>query len=57
MLPVPRDGLRSGDVFVPGSGRYDNPAACLFKPAQWDTHRVSCPEFRSGQLVCFQAAL
>ncbi len=35
-----RDGLRSGDVFVPGSRRYDNPAACLFKPAQWETHRT-----------------
>ncbi|MFD6986833.1 Tn3 family transposase, partial [Streptomyces sp. NPDC059956] len=34
-----RDGLRSGDVYVPGSRRYDNPAACLFKPAQWEDHR------------------
>jgi Domain of unknown function (DUF4158)/Tn3 transposase DDE domain len=34
-----RDGLRSGDVYVPGSRRYDNPAAYLFKPAQWETHR------------------
>ncbi|WP_405751580.1 hypothetical protein OHA19_24210 [Streptomyces sp. NBC_00012] len=34
------DGLRSGDVFVPGSRRYDNPAAHLFKPAPWETHRT-----------------
>ncbi|MFI9338917.1 hypothetical protein [Streptomyces althioticus] len=35
-----RDGLRSGDVFVPGSRRYDNPTAYLFTPAQWGEHRV-----------------
>ncbi|MBV6697734.1 Tn3 family transposase [Kitasatospora aureofaciens] len=35
-----RDGLRSGDVYVPGSRRYDNPAAYLFKPAQWQLHRA-----------------
>jgi hypothetical protein len=35
-----RDGLRSGDVYVPGSRRYDNPAAYLFTPAQWETHRT-----------------
>ncbi|WP_405389046.1 Tn3 family transposase [Streptomyces sp. NBC_01102] len=35
-----RDGLRSGDVYVPGSRRYDNPAAYLFKPAQWEAHRT-----------------
>lgn len=35
-----RDGLRSGDVYVPGSRRYDNPAAYLFKPAQWGEYRV-----------------
>ncbi|MDT9698294.1 Tn3 family transposase [Streptomyces sp. P17] len=35
-----RDGLRSGDVYVPGSRRYDNPAAYLFKPAQWEDHRA-----------------
>ncbi|MGW0828514.1 Tn3 family transposase [Streptomyces sp. NPDC002845] len=34
-----RDGLRSGDVYVPGSRRYDNPAAYLFTSAQWDAHR------------------
>ncbi|WAX79575.1 Tn3 family transposase [Streptomyces sp. KMM 9044] len=35
-----RDGLRSGDVYVPGSRRYDNPAAYLFTPAQWESHRT-----------------
>ncbi|UXY32281.1 hypothetical protein [Streptomyces sp. HUAS TT20] len=35
-----RDGLRSGDVFAPGSWRHDNPAACLFTPARWEPHRV-----------------
>lgn len=35
-----RDGLRSGDVYVPGSRRYDNPAAYLFKPAQREEHRA-----------------
>ncbi|MER7403739.1 DUF4158 domain-containing protein [Streptomyces sp. NPDC000070] len=31
---------RSGDVYVPGSRRYDNPETYLFKPAQWATHRA-----------------
>ncbi|MBL1119603.1 Tn3 family transposase [Streptomyces sp. 110] len=35
-----RDSLRSGDVYVPGSRRYDNPAAYLFTPAQWEDHRT-----------------
>ncbi|MBB5109955.1 hypothetical protein [Streptomyces spectabilis] len=35
-----RDGLRSGDVYVPGSRRYDNPETYLFKPAQWEGHRA-----------------
>jgi hypothetical protein len=30
-----RDGLRSGDVFVPGSRRYADPGTCLFTPEQW----------------------
>ncbi|PZS32925.1 MAG: Tn3 family transposase [Pseudonocardiales bacterium] len=30
-----RDGLRSGDVHVPGSRRYADPGAYLFTPAQW----------------------
>ena len=30
-----RDGLRSGDVFVPGSRRYADPATYLYTPAQW----------------------
>ena len=29
-----RDGLRSGDVWVPGSRRYADPAACLLTPAR-----------------------
>jgi TnpA family transposase len=30
-----RDGLRSGDVFVPGSRRYADPASFLLTPGQW----------------------
>lgn len=33
-----RDGLRSGDVWVPGSRRYAAPATYLYTPAQW-AHR------------------
>ncbi|MFB7237893.1 hypothetical protein ACFCXK_24250 [Streptomyces sp. NPDC056269] len=35
-----RDGLSSGDMFVPGSRRYDNSAVYLFTPAQWGEHRA-----------------
>jgi TnpA family transposase len=35
-----RDGLRTGDVFVPGSRRYSDPAAYLLTPTQWADHRV-----------------
>lgn len=35
-----RDGLRSGDVFVPGSRRYGDPASFLLTPDQWARHRV-----------------
>ncbi|MFF7945155.1 Tn3 family transposase [Nocardia gamkensis] len=34
-----RDGLRSGDVFVPGSRRYADPAAYLLTPARWEPQR------------------
>jgi hypothetical protein len=30
-----RDGLRSGDVFVPGSRRYADPSTYLYTPRQW----------------------
>jgi hypothetical protein len=30
-----RDGLRSGDVFVPGSRRYADPASFLLTPEAW----------------------
>jgi hypothetical protein len=30
-----RDGLRSGDVHVPGSRRYADPATYLFTPEKW----------------------
>ena len=30
-----RDGLRSGDVYVPGSRRYADPATYLYTSAQW----------------------
>ncbi len=35
-----RDGLRSGDVFVPGSRRYADPAAYLLTAEQWGPQRV-----------------
>ncbi|WSY18711.1 Tn3 family transposase (plasmid) [Embleya sp. NBC_00896] len=35
-----RDGLRTGDVFVPGSRRYSDPAAYLLTPAKWTDHRA-----------------
>ncbi|ETT24074.1 transposase [Rhodococcus ruber Chol-4] len=35
-----RDGLRSGDVFVPGSRRYADPAAYLLTTGQWEPQRV-----------------
>lgn len=30
-----RNGLRSGDIYVPGSRRYADPSTYLFTPAQW----------------------
>jgi len=30
-----RDGLRSGDIFVPGSRRYADPSTYLYTPEQW----------------------
>nr|WP_238815708.1 hypothetical protein [Nocardia brasiliensis] len=35
-----RDGLRTGDVFVPGSRRYADPAAYLLTPDQWEPQRA-----------------
>jgi hypothetical protein len=35
-----RDGLRSGDVFVPGSRRYADPASFLLTPEAWEPQRV-----------------
>ncbi len=35
MLLGLRDGLRSGDVHVPGSRRYADPSTYLFTPEQW----------------------
>jgi TnpA family transposase len=35
-----RDGLRSGDVFVPGSRRYADPAAYLLPPQAWPAQRA-----------------
>lgn len=34
-----RDGLRSGDVFVPGSRRYSDPAVYLFTAERWGPQR------------------
>jgi TnpA family transposase len=35
-----RDGLRSGDIYVPGSRRCADPAAFLLTPAQWEPRRT-----------------
>jgi len=35
-----RDGLRSGDVFVPGSRRYADPASFLLAPEAWAPQKV-----------------
>ncbi len=35
-----RDGLRTGDVFVPGSRRYSDPGAYLLTPSKWADQRV-----------------
>src|SRR5664279_6618928 len=34
-----RDGLRCGDVFVPGSRRYADPASFLLTSARWEPQR------------------
>ncbi len=39
MLMALRDGLRTGDVFVPGSRRYSGPAAYLLTPRTWADQR------------------
>ena len=36
-----RDGLRTGDVWVPGSRRYADPAAYLLTTDAWSTHRAA----------------
>lgn len=35
-----RDGLRTGDVYVPGSRRYSDPAAYLLTPEKWSLYRA-----------------
>jgi hypothetical protein len=35
-----RDGLRTGDVYVPGSRRYSDPAAYLLTPDKWSLQRT-----------------
>ena len=40
VLLAVRDGLRSGDVYVPGSRRYADPASFLLTPEQWQPRRL-----------------
>ena len=40
VLMALRDGLRSGDVHVPGSRRYADPVSFLLTPQQWEPQRV-----------------
>jgi TnpA family transposase len=35
-----RDGLRSGDIFVPGSRRYADPASFLLTPEAWASQKL-----------------
>ncbi|WP_235206453.1 hypothetical protein [Actinomadura welshii] len=39
MILALRDGLRSGNVFVPGSRRYADPGTYLFTQEQWEPRR------------------
>lgn len=39
-----RDGLRRGDVFVPGSRRYADPAGYLIPKPEWAAHRAGFVE-------------
>ena len=40
VLMALRDGLRSGDVYVPGSRRYADPSSFLLSPQQWEPQRL-----------------
>ena len=40
VLMALRDGLRSGDIYVPGSRRYADPASFLLTPQQWEPQRL-----------------
>lgn len=40
VLMALRDGLRSGDIHVPGSRRYADPASFLLTPQQWAPQRL-----------------
>jgi hypothetical protein len=44
-----RDGLRTGDVFVPGSRRYSDPAAYLLQPQAWGSLRLEFCQLVGGQ--------
>ncbi|MFI5634722.1 Tn3 family transposase [Streptomyces sp. NPDC051664] len=51
-----RDGLRSGDVYVPSSRRYADPASYLFTPERWSGQRDQFCEL-VGKPVSARAAL
>ena len=40
VLMALRDGLRSGDVYVPGSRRYADPSSFFLTPQQWEPRRL-----------------
>ena len=40
MLVALRDGLRSGDIFVPGSRRYADPVSFLLTAEQWEPQQA-----------------
>ena len=52
MLLALRDGLRSGDVFVPGSRRYSDPAAYLLKPQAWEGLRLEVSQLVGKPHAC-----
>jgi hypothetical protein len=48
-----RDSLRSGDVHVPGSRRYADPASFLLTPQQWEPQRREfLPPRRQARVRC-----
>jgi len=52
-----RDGLRSGDVFVPRSRRYADPSTYLYTPRQWAPRQCRHPERGPADAADFKRVL